>query len=115
MKLCHKLTEEESNELYRISRLLKSSDEESVALGVGLLENYPKSAQAPYYLWKGILEEKYTPRLDYLISMYNSHKNKYNLSIFLPSVVDSLGSDPNWVIEFVVNALITQCYYYEDE
>lgn len=116
MKICHKLTDEENIELYNIAKLLKSNDKESVELAVGLLENYPENAKAKYYLFhEENHEEVYSLTLKELIALYKSgRKMKHNQFFFAFSPPD-LSSDPDWVIEFVMNVLINQCYYEEND
>lgn len=114
MKICHKLTEEENIELYNIAKLLKSNDKESVELAVGLLENYPKNARAKYLFHEESYREDYSLTLKELIALYRSGKKMKYTSFFITFGAD-LSNDPYWVIEFVMNVLINQCYYEEND
>jgi len=111
MKICHKLTDEESIELYNIAKLLKSNDKESVELAVGLLENYPENARAKYLFHDGNYREAYTLTLKELIALYKSGKKTKYTSFFTFSADLSNDPYPYWVIDFVMNVLVNQCYY----
>lgn len=106
MEKCHKLTEEENNELYHISKLLKSEDQESIDLGIGLLKNYPMSARAEY-VSRPYRTLKRTSSLSEIILAYES-RNLFTLD-FMPTSMYVYD-----IIDFVFRVLIEQCYY-EDE
>lgn len=48
MKTCN-ITEDQRQELIVIKQLLNSKDQESIKLGIGLLENYPQEARVQFH------------------------------------------------------------------
>lgn len=107
MKICHKLTDEENIELYKITKLLKSEDPESIELGIGLLENYPENAQARYCISEK--SWRYTDKLRHIIFSYRS-------GIFgkFDFFYNTYTKDISPIIDFVVKILLDQQYYYEE-
>lgn len=106
----HELTDEELTEFYKIGKLIASEDQESVELGVSLLEIYPQNIRSKRYddPYSFLCKTYYSRVLSDILYEYKSGKT---IEINWDSMTGKKSTDN--LQEFISDILLDGKYYYE--